>query len=423
MIFLEIAKHFRVKTVLVFLSSIFLTNAAYCQIDFWAYYTIINTGEKREAYSRTGEKSDVIVKISTAEGKLIFCRGNSYLPYWETKIGKWDLPEIIPRKGDGVNPMPDRSNVYSYVRIIESKESLVIVHWRYLSNFTSGNPHTNVDQKNFVDEVFKITPNERVTRTIKKGTDKIDDWNNTLNKTIQVLQLNLDGVQEISRTNPGHSVSIKKLNGNSVRGPALIMPSLWFKSDEASGDSTKENLSGLFYRVPGEETLWKKGISGTALEFDGYKTVISVPAAMAPQLSGGSLTLEGWFALGAYPYCMEGTYDKNDGMMRLYINGKEVAVKFAGKGGVQAISTELRIGKANVLLAPTEGTNTNLPGEFGFDGLIGEIRVYNIALNHSQIESSFDTFNPGTVISLNPDMQKRRFPVVPINKKFGVFYT
>ncbi len=34
MIFLEIAKHFWVKAVLVFLSSIFLTNAGYCQFDF-----------------------------------------------------------------------------------------------------------------------------------------------------------------------------------------------------------------------------------------------------------------------------------------------------------------------------------------------------------------------------------------------------
>lgn len=60
--------------------------------------------------------------------------------------------------------------------------------------------------------------------------------------------------------------------------------------------------------------LWKKGISGTALEFDGYNTLVTLPAAKAPNLAAGgigsagekvgtgNLTLEGWFVLGAYPW-------------------------------------------------------------------------------------------------------------------------
>ena len=48
--------------------------------------------------------------------------------------------------------------------------------------------------------------------------------------------------------------------------------------------------------------LWKQGVSGTALEVDGYRTVVSLPAAQAPKIEGGNLTLEGWFALGAYPW-------------------------------------------------------------------------------------------------------------------------
>jgi hypothetical protein len=282
------------------------------------------------------------------------------------------------------------------------------------------------------------------------------------------------------------------VKGNPQKGAAVVRPCVWFKFDEAQGDSTKESISNTSIVVPGHKTLWKQGISGTTLEFDGYNTVVILAAAKSPNLAGGStafigdsinsgnLTLEGWFALGAYPwnwapivqqgddngyflgvdshgypgfmakingwwhqlsisnvppftdanhlelfrwYHIAGVYNKTDGMMRLYINGNEIARNYAGPGGVQTVNTDIRIGKAGVMRQPTEGTNTNLTSDYGFDGLIDEVKIYNVALSRSQVAASFANYNPGSAITDAPDMQKRSFPNPITNGEFKAFYT
>jgi len=456
------------------------TSIAVGQVDFGGYYTKLTTGQPWEVYSRTGQNPDIIVQLSGVGGKLIFWRGNSYLPYWKTDKGQWDLTEIIPRSGDGTRTMPDKVNVYSHVAIIENTLSDVVIHWRYLSDFSPGNPHANVNPNNFTDEVFTITPNGRINRVIKKGTEKVDDWNDPLNQTTQIIQLKPDGVSEISRTNPGHSITLSKLKGNPVKGAGVIKPSLWFNFDEGLGNNTKEIISQTSTTIPGHKTLWKKGVSGTAIEFDGYNTVVSLPASNSPSVAGRSLTLEGWIALGAYPwnwapiiqqgdddgyflgvdshgypgfmvkvdgtweqltipgkppytdanhlsllkwYHIAGTYNKNDGMIRLYVNGKEIANRLSGKGGVQTVNADMRIGKAAILRKPTEGTNTNLGSDYGIDGLLDEVKVYNSALTSSQVSASYAGYNPGIAITNNPDMQHRMLPVPPVNSQFKAVYT
>ncbi|MEI8376399.1 MAG: LamG domain-containing protein, partial [Planctomycetota bacterium] len=450
------------------------------QIDFGAYYTEVTTAQPWEAFSRTGKHADIVVQLSQAGGKLVFWRGNSYLPYWKTGKGQWNLAEIIPRSGDGTRPMPDRSNVYSHVEVIENTPSVVVVHWRYLSSFTAGNPHRNVNTNNFVDELFTITLGGQVKRVIKIGTDKIDDWNDPLNQTTQTLQLREGGVEETSRIAPRKSLSQAGIQGNPGKGPGVVAPALWFKFDEGQGDTTQEDVTRTCSPIPGPKTLWKKGVSGTALEFDGYSTVVSVPAAKVPALAGGSLTLEGWFALGAYPwnwapivqqgdddgyflgvdshgypgfsvkvdgvwqklsvpnkppyaganhlalfnwYHVAGTYNKSDGMMRLTINGKEVAGKSIGKGGIQTAKADVRVGKAGIKRRPTEGTHDTHPSDFGIDGLIDEVKIYNTALDGDQISRSFANFDPGPAITAAPDMPRRRFPVPTTGGKFDAVYT
>lgn len=468
------------KSIIVCLSLLLVPTLANGQLDFGAYYTRLNTGQEWEAYSRTGERADITVQISDAGGKLVFWRGNSYLPYWKSDKGQWDLTEIIPRSGDGTKSMPDKVNAYSHAEIIENTPGVVVIHWRYLSSFEPGNPHGNLNPNNFADEVFTITPDGQVKRVVKKGTDKIDDWNDPLNQTTQLLKLNKEGVTEISRTNPGHSVSIIRLKGNPEKGPAVVPPSLWFSFDEGVGDNTKEKITKTNSLVPGHKTHWKKGISGTALEFDGYNTVVTVPAAKAPAVSGGSLTLEGWFALGAYPwnwapivqqgdddgyflgvdshgypgfmvkadnvwqqltvpnappytdanhislfrwYHIAGTYQKNDGVMSLYLNGKEIASKVIGKGGVQTVNADVRVGKAKTMRKPTEDTHDTYPCEFTIDGLIDEVKIYNIALSKSQVSASYTNFNPGTEVINMPDMQRRKFPTLSTDGQFKAVYT
>jgi len=447
--------------------------------DFGAYYTKLHTGQEWEAYCRTGPHPDVVVQLAT--GQLVFWRGNSYLPYWKSAQGQWNLTEIIPRHGDGTAAMPDRVNVYSHAEVITNTPSEVVVHWRYLSSFTAGNPHGAVSPNNFVDELFTITPNGHVERVVKKGTEKTDDWNDPLNQTTQALQLDAAGVAELRRQEPGHSVVPVKVAGNPGNKSAVGSPALWFKFDEGLGDQTTEEMTKTSLPVAGPKTLWKKGIAGTALQFDGYHTAVALPAAQAPAVTGGSLTLEGWFALGAYPwnwaplvqqgddkgyflgvdshgypgfmvqvdgtwqqltvpnkppykdanhlelfkwYQMAGTYNKSDGLMRLFVNGQEVARKTIGTGGLQGAAADaVRVGKAGILRTPTNGTHDTLPSDFSLDGLLDEVKVYTVALDAAQIARSFANFNPGPEIVAAPDMPKRQFPTITTDGKFRAIYT
>jgi hypothetical protein len=482
----------RLKWIALFLFLLLVMNEGNAQIDFGAYYTNLITGQSWEGYSRTGDHPDIVLQLSKPEGQLVFWRGNSYLPYWKTVKGQWNLSEIVSRKGDGSIAMPDRVNLFSHVEIVENTTSKVIIHWRYLSDFGTGNPRAGVDPNNFVDETFTITTDGVINRTIKQGTKKIDEWNDPLNQITQVLKLSTDGIVETSRKKPGLSETALPVIGNPEKGPVVVKPSVWFKFDESTGEVTKESISGTTIEVSGHKTLWKKGISGTALEFDGYNTLVTLPAAKTPDLAAGgigsggekvgsgNLTLEGWFVLGAYPwnwvpvvqqgddngyflgvdshgypgfmakingwwhqlsvpnkppfndanhlalfrwYHIAGTYSRDDGMMRLYIDGKEIAGKYTGNGGVQTVKTDILVGKGAVLREPTEGTNTNLQSDYGFDGLIDEVKIYNIALSGSQLAESYKNFNPGTTVLNAPDIQKRSFPNPDIGSQFRAVYT
>ena len=449
--------------------------------DFGAYYTTLNTGQSWEKYSRVGPHADIIARVPGANGELVFWRGTSYLPYWKTDKGQWNLMEIVRRGGDGEPSMPDRVNTYSNVKIIESSPQILIVQWRYLSNFTAGNPHGEVNSNHFIEETFQIAADGRIKRIVKAGTEKIDEWKDPLNQTTQELQLGADGIVEISRTEPGHAVTSVRVAGagNPVKQSVVADPSLWFKFDEGCGDLVTEETTSFKAVVSGHKTLWKRGISGTALEFDGYHTLAAVPAAKSPRIAGGGLTLEAWFALGAYPwnwapiiqqgdndgyflgvdshgypgfkvkvdgkweqlsvpnsppyvdanhlalfkwYQIAGSYEMKDGMMRLFVNGKEIASKKVGKGGVQAADADVRVGKAAILVEPTEGVNTNLPSEYGMDGLLDEVKVYNKALNAAQVSKSFDDLNPGSSIVNAPDMQRRSLPNPSTNGEFKARY-
>jgi len=56
--------------------------------EFHAYYSRVDSGEPFERVSRTGDYVDLLVKLDAPEGRLVFWRGSSYLPYWETAKGK-----------------------------------------------------------------------------------------------------------------------------------------------------------------------------------------------------------------------------------------------------------------------------------------------------------------------------------------------
>ncbi|MCU0783409.1 MAG: LamG domain-containing protein, partial [Verrucomicrobia bacterium] len=300
-------------------------------------------------------------------------------------------------------------------------------------------------------------PNGKITRTIKQGTPKIDDWNDPLNHTTQVLQLSGDGIREISRTEPGHSPPAKPIVGNPLRGDAVIRPVREWRFDEAAGDRTVESITGEPSDIAGHKSLWRKGVSGTCLQFDDY-----------------TLTLEGWFAIGAYPWNWApivqqgddtgyflgvdghgragfklkvgdtwqelvatnvldrfhwhhaaGTYDPENvrGAMSLYLDGKLVATRPVGAAGITTVPEPIQIGKGKPRRPVDPVRASTFTASYSFDGLIDEVRIYDQALTPEQIAASCQKFLPPPDLEAAPDMDRRALPQFNTGGRFGAHYT
>jgi len=197
--------------------------------EFGAFYTKLNSGQEFEKYSRTGDYGDIVVDLGTDSSMFVFWRGSSFLPFLQTPNGKWFVDEIIDRKGDGTDMMPDRTNAYSVIKLIESSPEQVVVHWRYLPEFMGGNPQLGVSAEKFVDEYYYIQPDGSVKRTIKKGTKRIDEWKDPHNKMVQTFRLTADGIVDAALTEAKKSKPPSKLNGNPIIEKSVANPVAWWK--------------------------------------------------------------------------------------------------------------------------------------------------------------------------------------------------
>lgn len=270
--------------------------------DFGAYYTHIVTSEEFEKTSRTGDYADIVVDLGKENGKFIFWRGSSYLPYWENIKGEQTFAdEIIPRSGNGTKRMPDKVNSFSVVKIIENTPEKVVVHWRYLPVFSGQNPLKGETSTNFTDEYFTITPDGKVRRSIKVGNPRYEDWADPKFEYLQTFKLSANGIDHKHLTLPVRSVKAEKKTGSAVLPGIKLIPAAWFKFDEGTGDSTLENTRNTAIPIFGSKTYWRRGISGTSLQFDDVSTSLTLAATKAPKPQNG-ITLEGWVAIGAYPW-------------------------------------------------------------------------------------------------------------------------
>jgi len=474
--------------------------------EFGAFYTKINSGEEFEKYSRTGKYTDIIVDLGDGTGKFVFWRGSSYLPYLETQNGQWFIDELIARKGDGDKERPDRTNVYSVVKIVKSAPEQVVIHWRYFPEFSGTNPHIGVHALKFVDEYFYIFPDGQVKRTCRQGTEKIDDWRDPLNVLVQTFTLTDNGITDIKITEPRKSVVQSKVKGTRLADEISVKPVAWWNFDESVGDETVERISNTSCVIEGNKSLWRKGVSGTALQFDGYNTIIQLSADKAPQLSS-EITLEAWVAIGAYPwswvpviqqcedvpeevesyygkragligkeqdekqsdfkvvlkkendtgyflgidghgypglklkigdsweelvstnhlerrrwYHIAGTYSKDSGKMIVYVNGKPAGEKVVARRDVVSSTKDLVIGKGKKRRPVDQVRKNTFPDYYAFDGLIDEVKVYDIALNSGQMEQSYRSVKITYKDRHEPEMDKRSLPAGKNTGKFGAYY-
>ncbi len=440
--------------------------------DFYAYYTHLKTNEAFEKYSRTGDFADVVVVSGT--NKLVFWRGTSYLPYLENGRGKWTADEIIPRQGDGTTQMPDATNMFSHVSIIAANTDSIVVLWRYLPQFIMNKyPHFPVDasQTQFAEELFTIRPDGKVTRSIRKPQERIDDWNRNL--IIQKFTLSGSGLINISLISKTISLKEPKIKSRAITLLSSQEPLISFRLDEAKGDSTQENYSGKSFRIEGHKTCWKEGVSGTALQFDGYTSLIRFQEKAQTKSKTG-LSIQAWVAIGAYPwnriplaqlgdtyqaeltldekgfpgfsilqggkafelkskiqlehnhwYFLAGTFDAVTSEIRFFLNGKLTESTLVKLSDFKPDFGTLKIGGSGIAISASDPVreDVNFPTVFGFDGLMDEVSVFDKPLSEKELTASFRSFNMNQEAMLKPDMPFRQVPVIGQSAKFGGTYT
>jgi len=446
---------------------------------FGAYYTRKNVDADWHLQSRTDEFADIMVKFGDGLDELVFWRGTGYRPCWKTSTGSCDFPELVERSGDGPPGCPDKMNRHTRARILESTPERVVIHWRYLTEFPAevglDNPP---DQTKFVDEYFVIFPDRTVIRGVRRGTSRIEDWLDPNRLTITALRLTEDGFQE-HPADPQVALMHQLMDLGRAMLPvpkaaeirpvseSLPEPDITLRFDDASGRTTAVTVRGrpqsTAARVKGHAALWRTGISGTALAFDGWTSEVTVPG-VRPAASAQGITLDAWIAIAAYPwnYCpvvqqgnviregsgwflgldpdgkpalalcidgkqvllqspeqiprfrwshVSGCYDAAQRRMSLYVDGRKVAEREV-PGGPLVLDDQspLRIGQGPPMAAswPVGRSFGEFP--FAFDGLIDEVRVFPQPLEARQIETLQQAFAPAPADRDKPDLPRRKLP-------------
>ncbi len=153
-----------------------------------AYYSRVNSGEAWEAAERVGPYADVLVRLTKPGEKLVFWRGASYLPYWETREGRWYLEAIVPRKGDGSGIHSDLTNQYARADLIESTPARAVVRWRYVPDFSYPG------MAGWAEEYFTVYPDGACIRSSRLGTKTLQEWEDPANRTIMSFHLATNGI-------------------------------------------------------------------------------------------------------------------------------------------------------------------------------------------------------------------------------------
>ena len=254
----------------------------------------------------TGKYADIVVHIDENR-RLVFGRETSYCPWLETPAGRFPFKPLVACK-------PDPMCMSSYVRIIKNTPDEVLIHWRHVPDRES------IVITEIIHEFFTVTRDGRVVRQVRVGTQKLEDFQDPTNRTVQTLQLTETGFKELSLSRPELSGKPSEaVVGSPVKKLLSVSPAAWLKFDEGlrtrmAGEKqeTEESVGGTVCTISGNKALWKRGVSGTSLAFDGYFSKVTLPKDKAPRLTD-ELTLEAWVVLGAYPWNDSGIVHQSSG--------------------------------------------------------------------------------------------------------------
>ncbi len=269
------------KAILSLMTGIFLSgNLVLCQVEdlqrlpsgpdgpgiFGAYYTHLKYSPEWDSPWRVDDHPDVVVRFDEGGHKFVFWRGTSYIPCWVTDTDIWYTNEFVERRGhhspntEGcVEPMSDKQCRYSHVRIIESNDARVVVHWRY-APVDVAYEHSFIDKKtgwyDWVDEYYVIYPDASAVREINVQSNGLNKWI----EFQEAIVVNQPGTLPDDNIEHG-AVSIANMNGEHITY-------FW---DEDGGPEFTEN--------PPRSNIFKVNLKGSLQPY----------ALVAPPKSDGNL--------------------------------------------------------------------------------------------------------------------------------------
>jgi hypothetical protein len=151
---------------------------------FGAFYTKLKYYEEWDNLWPVDQDPDIVVCFDKLPVKVVFWRGIRYGTSWVSENNNWMSDQSVEAWGIGDNDsegcfehMQDRHCRFSHVRIIESNDARVVVHWRY-APVSAYNNTWRIDPKTgwecWVDEYHYIYPDAAGIRKVswKKGTLK-----------------------------------------------------------------------------------------------------------------------------------------------------------------------------------------------------------------------------------------------------------
>jgi len=433
------------------------SNNSIAQNDFYAYHTKVS----HTSSDYLGKYADLIIVLENGK-QLEFTRQTNYAPRWVTPAGSFMVDEFFPERQN------DFSFNYNYVRLLEESSEKIVVHWRYMPSIdlmeevnarlesTDINGFTNV-----VHEIFTIYPSGNVERIVKDARGSTyDQWINPDLAFKQQIMLNAHGIDHGS---VDWGSSRKQVQQAVEKNPVIenknsSTPAISFLFDEGGGDYGKadimdwqdireeiwgytiESVHEILVPVSGHGALYKKGVSGTALAFDGYYSGIIFNKELPGTTSG--ISLEAWVALDAYPYNeaplihksanfgKKGFYLGIDayGKVFLRVNGSDVKAedkvslyrwthiaatiadkkmalfvdgKLVGEtpfnGAIYSSSSKLAVGINTDKERSTDyvrGHEQNIPFIYGIQGLMDEVKLYNKAISDEDIQKLYSQYLP-----------------------------
>ena len=133
---------------------------------FGAYYTKLKYYPEWDKLWPVDKHTDIVVRFDQSPVRMVFWRGTRYSPAWVSENGLWMADQSVEawnKKEGCYEHMQDRRCRYSHVRVIESSDARVVVHWRY-APVCAHDKLWKEDEKTtracWIDEYYYIYPDQ-----------------------------------------------------------------------------------------------------------------------------------------------------------------------------------------------------------------------------------------------------------------------